>query len=170
MSLSVRVRTQPEQTYWRLTQTGRDKSNSSKAIKKPQSTIRYEPYPTIVVDRNRLRDSNKVKTQPSPDEELEEGEILENEGEVKQVVQTNTNRLSSKSIERQDFVQHVRQLTPINELCPTFCATGTYFERDEHSQTSLSLSLFTNTYQAPVHRSVPGYMIQPKQPSAQAFL
>lgn len=87
----------------------------TKHRKKQTPTIRYEPYPTIVVKPKKIK-----KKQLQPPDDVEEGEITE--------VKEESNNLGTIDPITTHNVQGafpVNQITAINELCSRFCTTGT---------------------------------------------
>ena len=87
-----------------------------KRLRNRQLTIRYEPYPTVVVKPNKSK-------QRKPLGDLEDGEILdEEEGRTNKVGEANSS--NHKCMQQAQLVTNMRQLTPINELCPSYCKNG----------------------------------------------
>lgn len=96
----------------------KSKSKMSRTRKKViEPSIRYEPYPTIVVKPTKTK-----KAEPTPTEDLEEGEIVEEEEDTDHNGHTNQNRFSRTQLET--LTKQIRQIPTINELCPIFCTTG----------------------------------------------
>lgn len=87
----------------------------TKHRRKQTPTIRYEPYPTIVVKPKKIR-----KKQSQPSDDREEGEITEQKGDFEGLGNTDT---GPPQIQQSDI--QVNQITAVNELCPNFCTTGT---------------------------------------------
>lgn len=88
-----------------------------KRPKNRQPTIRYEPYPTVVVK------PNKSKQQKPLDGDLEDGEIPDKkEGHTNNVGKAN--RSNDQGVQREQLVTNMRQLTSINELCHSYCRNG----------------------------------------------
>ncbi|KAK5073864.1 hypothetical protein LTR64_006995 [Lithohypha guttulata] len=88
-----------------------------KRSKNRQPTIRYEPYPTVVVE------PNKSKQQKPLDGDLEDGEIPDKkEGHTNNVGKAN--RSNDQGVQREQLVTNMRQLTSINELCHSYCRNG----------------------------------------------
>lgn len=123
---------------------------------KRQASIHYRPYLAALIQPT-------PQSKPVQDDEIEEGEIIEEA--AAETNTTNHNSSSSAKTARQEFIRNTQQLRPVDELCPTFCTTGTLTRlgTDEPITSMLTLS------QEHVPRSALESMTKVRRPSVLPF-